>query len=165
MIILLTCFLIIFSVLIALLNNPINALFCLAACYFLAATLLLVLNIEFLALALIFIYLGALLMLFLFMLMLSNIKEFSFKYSKVLNQVFSFCIINSIVYSFSKFIFLLNFNSISIKYNFENIYLFNYLFSRDLDMYIYLYTDFFIWFFLLTLILFISIIGALLLLS
>lgn len=154
-----------FSLLVALLNNAANALFALAGCYFISAVLFLVLHLEFLALILIIVYIGALLMLFIFILLLSNLKEFyknSFKFS---SQIFSFYIIFSIIFYLFKIIKFSSLSMFQIIYNFENFYIFYSFFESDLDCFIFLYTDFFIWFFLITLILFISIIGSLFLLT
>ena len=138
-------YLIIFcSLLVVLLNSTINALFSLAACYFLSAILLLVLNVEFLALTLIIIYIGALLMLFLFILLLSNIKEFSKKPTDFSSQFFSIYILFSIIFYISKFLNLVSFTSFNIIYNFEQSFIFFYYFQSDIDCYIFLYTDFFI---------------------
>lgn len=164
MIISLAYLILFFSLLVALLNNPANSLFCLAACYFSSAILLLVLNIEFLALILVIVYIGALLMLFLFILMLSNLKEFYKQYSDLLINIFTFYFSFSLIFFITKFINFVTLNSFQAVYNFEHLYIYLYLFPSDLDCFIYLYTDFFVWFFLVTLILFISVIGSLFLL-
>ena len=153
-----------FSLLVALLNNPLNALFSLAACYFISSILLLVLNIEFLALILVIVYIGALLMLFLFILMLSNLKEFYKQHSNLLNKVVTFYFSFSLIFFVTKFINLTFLTSFQTIYNFEQLYIYVYLFPYDFNCFIFLYTDFFIWFFLITLILFISVIGSLFLL-
>lgn len=170
MILNLSYIIIFFSLLVTLLNNPINALFSLAACYFFSAILLLVLNMEFLALILIIVYIGALLMLFLFILMLSNIKEVPRNnnnfYFNIASNTFTFYIICSLLFFLTKFLNITNLSSnLQHIYNFEYLYTFTYFFKYDIDCFIFLYTDFFVWFFLITLILFISIISSLFLLT
>lgn len=156
--------LLISSLCVACLNNPSSAIFCLAICYFLTAILLLVLHFEFLAIVIIIIYLSALLLLFTFILMLSNLKEFYKLNIYWWLDLFSLSFLFFIMYSVLKPIFYLT-SSYNIVYNFEQIYLTTYLMSNDLDLFIYLYTDFFALFFLISKILFISIIGSLFLLT
>ena len=144
MILSLSYIIIFFSLLVTLLNNPINALFSLAACYFFSAILLLVLNMEFLALILVIVYIGALLMLFLFILMLSNIKEFHMS-NNFFSDIFNFYIIFSLFFFIAKFLNIINLNSnIQFIYNFEHVYIYTHFFNYDIDCFIFLYTDFFI---------------------
>lgn len=147
MIYLLSYLLIFFSLLVAFLNNAVNALFSLASCYFISAILLLVLNLEFLALILVIVYLGALLMLFLFILMLSNVKEVYTENSGLLNQIlilFNFYLIFSLFFFITKFLNLTFLNSFNLIYNFEHYYMFITFFKYDIDCFIFLYTDFFV---------------------
>ena len=134
-----------FSLVVALLNNPINALFCLAACYFTSAFLLLILNLEFLALILIIIYIGALLMLFLFIIMLVNIKESpTSNQSTFLFKTFNFYIVSSLIFFISKFTGLTFLNGLQTVYSFEQAFIYHYLFKYNIDCFIFLYTDFFV---------------------
>lgn len=113
-----------FSCLVAVLNNPANALFCLAGCYFTSSILLLVLNVEFLALVLISIYLGALLVLFLFILMLSNVKECTKTHFSLANQALSLSITFSSIFFILKFLNLITLINFQTIYNFEQSYIF-----------------------------------------
>lgn len=168
----LLCFLLIITALMVLLSkNSINSIFFLILCFLNSTNLLIINNIEYLAILFIIIYVGAIAILFLFVIMLLNIKTINLQNNNNIldNILILFFIIILIIAQI--FIFDLNFNFIpslkltqfyidisaikyidwSLKYN--NINAFNVLGD-------YLYNYYYLEIILASLLLFIPMIGA-----
>ena len=115
----LLCFLLIITALMVLLSkNSINSIFFLILCFLNSTNLLIINNIEYLAILFIIIYVGAIAILFLFVIMLLNIKTINLQNNNNIldNILILFLII--ILISFQTFFFNYNFNFIpSLKLN------------------------------------------------
>lgn len=168
----LLCFLLILTALMVLLSkNSINSIFFLILCFLNSTNLLIINNVEYLAILFIIIYVGAIAILFLFVIMLLNIKTINLQNNNNIldNLLILFFIFILIIVQF--FFFNLNFNFISslkltqfytdisaikfidwsLKYN--NINAFNVLGD-------YLYNYYYLEIILASLLLFIPMIGA-----
>lgn len=151
------------SVMVIIVSNPIQALLWLIVSYIFSVVIFLILGIDFLSLLLLLVYIGAVAVLFLFVIMMLNIKIIELRESYLRYVPIGIFIF---VFFFFFFISSIFFEIVTIR-NFENgytnwlffIYFFN---SIKLLAYIF-YTQFIELFFILALLLFISMIGAIIL--
>jgi len=164
----LLCFLLIITALMVLLSkNSINSIFFLILCFINSTNLLIINNIEYLAILFIIIYVGAIAILFLFVIMLLNIKTINLKNNNnfIDNLLILLLILFLISFQFFKFSFIssikltefyldltsLKFIDWSLKYN--NLNAFNILGD-------YLYNFYYLEIILAGFLLFIPMIGA-----
>jgi hypothetical protein len=89
----LSSLILILSIFVITLSNPVYALICLIVIFFSAAVFLLTLNVNFLAMIYLIIYIGAIAILFLFVIMMFNLRELTQQSTKLNNT-------NSLVISF-----------------------------------------------------------------
>ena len=163
-------FLILFALIVIISRNPIYSLFCLILVFVNTAFTLFLLKIEFFALILLIIYAGAISILFLFVILVLDIKNTEFDKNEL---IFESPI--SILFGL-KFFFLLYLPFIKtfINLNTKNIILVDSDFILPLNNYFYtthsiniignsLYTHFYLWFIICTLILLVAMLGALIL--
>ena len=108
----LLCFLLIITALMVLLSkNSINSIFFLILCFLNSTNLLIVNNIEYLAILFIIIYVGAIAILFLFVIMLLNIKTINLQNNNnIINNILILFFIISLI-AFQTFFFNYNFIS------------------------------------------------------
>lgn len=163
------CFIYIFFFNILTTKHPIKMLLFLILIYLFGAILLWTLSFEFLAITLIIIYVGAIAILISFVIMLFNIRLFNTSniYHQKLDKII-YCLVTikmfTILSSVTKFIFLPHISNMVIKiYQLQNTMLFKE--KLDVDFFSWIYGIQYVYiFFLLCCILFVSLIGAILLL-
>ena len=163
-------FLILFALIVIISRNPIYSLFCLILVFVNTAFTLFLLKIEFFALILLIIYAGAISILFLFVILVLDIKNTEFDKNELIFESPISLILGLKFF----FILYLPFLKTFINFNIKNIIFINFDFISLLNDYFYtthttsiignsLYTHFYLWFIISTLILLIAMLGALIL--
>ena len=133
--------------------NPIHSIFWLVIVFILSAILIISLNYEFLGLILIIIYVGAIAILFLFVIMMLDILQLSKidSFSNILPVLFFF-ITQALLY----------WNNVSQSINFVE----SWNFTRDNHLFTInsiIYTNFSLWFIIVSLLLLVGMVGAIIL--
>jgi NADH-quinone oxidoreductase subunit J len=160
---LLIFFILVFAIKVVQNRNPIYSLLNLIFVFILTSIFFLSKNIEFLGFLLIVVYVGALAVLFLFVIMMLNLKHVSQEFNKniLLNSFLYALLLTVIAFLLNYHILVCKIGNVALiwdfKLNITNIY------NSNIDIFQFIFTEYFFAFFIITIILLIALICSILL--